>query len=113
MAETEVTQKAAQIIELDQLPAAEPAGPALLGSNLSSNLNLLQGVKVGLSVVVGGIETTLGELMALQAQSVLKVERELNAPVDLLLDGKLVARGQLVAVDDNFGVRITEIAANS
>ncbi len=99
----------AQIIELSDLPPAAPTGPALL----SGNLNLLQGVKVGLSVVVGEVHTTLGELMSLQAQSVLKVERSVDTPVDVLLDGKVVARGQLVVVDDNFGVRITELASQS
>lgn len=100
-------EAAAQMIELSALPPANPAGPALM----AGNMNLLHGVKVGLSVVVGEIHTTLGELMSLQQQSVLRIEQPLEAPVDVMLDGKVVARGQLVVVDDNFGVRITEIAA--
>lgn len=100
-------EAAAQMIELSDLPPVTPDGPALM----AGNLNLLHGVKVGLSVVVGEIATTLGELMALQTQSVLKIERAVDTPVDVMLDGKIVARGQLVVVDDNFGVRITEIAS--
>lgn len=101
--------EAAQIIELSPLPAMTPSGPPLM----AGNLNLLHGVKVALSVTVGEIQTTLGELMGLQQQSVLKIERPVEGPVDLMLDGKIVARGQLVVVDDNFGVRITEIASAS
>jgi flagellar motor switch protein FliN len=101
--------EAAQIIELSPLPAMTPSGPPLM----AGNLNLLHGVKVTLSVTVGEIQTTLGELMGLQQQSVLKIERPVEGPVDLILDGKIVARGQLVVVEDNFGVRITEIASAS
>ncbi len=98
-----------QLIELAELPATTPGGPALM----AGNLQLLQGVKVGLTVKVGEIHTTLGELMALQQQSIMKIDRPVEAPVDVLLDGKVVARGQLVVVDDNFGVCVTEILAAS
>lgn len=96
------------IIELAALPPlapTTPGGPALM----AANLQLVQGVKVGLAVMVGEIQTTLGQLMALQQQSILKIDRSVEAPVDVLLDGKVVARGQLVVVDDNFGVCVTEI----
>jgi len=42
---------------------------------------------------------------------VLKVDRMVDAPVDVVINGNVVARGQLVVVDDNFGVCVTEIAA--
>ncbi len=103
------TQAAAQMIELSALPPTTPTGPALM----AGNLNLLHGVKVVLSVTVGEIHTTLGQLMGLQEQSLLTIERPVDSPVDLMLDGKIVGRGQLVVVEDNFGIRITEIATAS
>ena len=51
----------------------------------------------------------VGELFDLRESSVVKLDRDVNAPVDVLLEGKRVARGALVAVDESFGVRITEI----
>ncbi|MDM5179183.1 flagellar motor switch protein FliN [Massilia sp. CCM 8695] len=100
---------ATHVVELSDITAQTPAGPALL----SQNLRLLQGVKVTLSVVVGAIETTVDEVLSLKEFSVLKVERPVDQPVDVLLNGNLVARGQLVAVDDNFGVRVTEICTTT
>jgi flagellar motor switch protein FliN/FliY len=97
----------AQGIELPPLAQNAGSGPALLGNSVT----LLNGVSVRLSVVVGEAVTTLGELMALREASVLKVDRPVDAAVDVLVNGKVVARGQLVAVDDNFGVRITEVAS--
>ncbi|MBI1890128.1 MAG: FliM/FliN family flagellar motor switch protein [Burkholderiales bacterium] len=98
---------AAQLVELSNLQAQTPSGPAVLGGNVG----LLQGVKVKLNVMVGEAQTTVGELMSLKEFSVLKVDRLADAPIDVFLEGNLVARGQLVVVDDNFGVRITEIAS--
>jgi flagellar motor switch protein FliN/FliY len=60
---------------------------------------------------VGEVQTTLGELMSLKESSILKIEKQADAPIDVLVEGNVVARGQLVVVDDNFGIRITEIAA--
>lgn len=97
-----------QLIGLPELQPQTPTGPALLG-----NTKLLDGVKVALSVVVGEAQTTLGELMSLKEAAILKVDRRVDYPVDLIVNGNVVARGQLVVVDDHFGVRITEIAQAS
>jgi flagellar motor switch protein FliN/FliY len=96
----------AHALELPDLDGATPSGASLLGHSPA----LLNGVSVRLSIMVGEASTTLGELMALREASVLKLDRTVDAPVDVLVNGKVVARGQLVAVDDHFGVRITEIA---
>ena len=100
-------QHPTQIIELSGFQPRIPSGPAIL----DGNMRLLQGVKVKLTVVVGEAQTTLGELMDLKEASILKIDRGVDCPVDVLVEGNIVARGQLVVVDDNFGVRITEIAA--
>lgn len=100
------TEKQTQLVELPELAPTTPAGPALLGASPA----LLDGVQVALTVVVGQAHTTLGELMALKEQSVLKTDRLADTPVDVVVNGNVVARGQLVVVDDNFGVRITQIA---
>ncbi len=95
-----------QIIELSEIVAQVPSGPALLGGNMS----LLHGVKVKLTVLLGHADTTLGELMDLKEAAILKIDRHVDCPVDVMVDGNVVARGQLVVVDDHFGVRVTEIA---
>ena len=69
----------------------------------------LHQVKARLLVSVGEVTVTVGELMAAKEHQVLRLDRTLEHPVDLLLEGQVVARGQLVAVDDHFAVRITEL----
>ena len=96
----------AQALDYPELGAGAPSGQPVLGQNAA----LLDSVKVRLSVVVGQAETTLGDLMGLKPAAVLKIDRHVEQPVDLLINGEVVARGHLVAVDDNFGVRITEVA---
>jgi flagellar motor switch protein FliN/FliY len=101
------TRRAPQLVELSDFPMQ-----AQLGANaLGGQLGLLGSVKVRLNVVLGHVQTTLGEIMELKESTILKVDRPVDSPVDVLVDGNIVARGQLVVVDDNFGVRITEIAS--
>lgn len=96
----------AEVVELSGFREAVPAGPAIFGGNLG----LLDSVKVSLSVMVGEAQTTVGELMGLKEASILKTDRKADYPVDIVVNGNVVARGQLVVVDDHFGVRITELA---
>ena len=73
------------------------------------SLELVKDVKVKLEVRVGASEMTIDEFMGLGKGSVVRLSHSTTAPVDLLIDGKVVARGQLVAADDNFGIQITEL----
>jgi flagellar motor switch protein FliN/FliY len=87
-----------------QEPATLPDGPALL-----TELNPLHSLKVTLQVRVGQSSMTVGELLDARENEVLVLDRAVEQPVELLLQGSVVARGQLVAVDGSFGVRITEL----
>ena len=71
--------------------------------------NPLHSVRTRLTVVLGSVDISVGELLAAREQQVLRLDRTLEQPVDVLLDGQVVARGVLVAVGDDFGVRITEL----
>ncbi|MCC7705602.1 FliM/FliN family flagellar motor switch protein [Janthinobacterium sp. GW460P] len=96
----------AQIVELSEFKEPAPIGPAIFGGNLG----LLDSVKVTLNVMVGEVQTTVGELMELKEAVVLKTDRKADYPIDIVVNGNVVARGQLVVVDDHFGVRISELA---
>lgn len=78
---------------------------------LGERLDLVGHVKVKLAVNLGGAEITVARLFGLGAGEVVALDREVDAPVDVLLNGKVIARGMLVAVGDKFGVRVTEIDA--
>ena len=93
-----------QPIALDEvLSGAQPGGP------LAPAANPLHAVKVRLQVCVGQAAMTVGQLLGAREHEVLALDRDVEQPVDLLLEGRVVARGQLVAVDGRFGVRITEL----
>ncbi len=74
-----------------------------------SNFDIIKDVRVKLEACVGEAELTVSELYDLKVNSVVPLERDAQAPIDLILDGRIVARGQLVVTGDNFGVCITEI----
>ncbi len=97
--------KSVQKIKLEELQESTEPGRSLFGNNLE----LIQNLKVRLSVSIGKCQLTVKELMDLKENSLLKLDKGTAEPVEIFLDGKLIARGGLIVVDDNFGVRINEI----
>lgn len=93
-----------QALELEEAGDASPTGAPLL-----RNSHPLHSVRVRLQVCLGEAEMTVAELLGAREAEVLLLDRAVDQPVDLVLEGKVVARGQLVALDGTFGVRITEL----
>ncbi|PTT79795.1 flagellar motor switch protein FliN [Pelomonas sp. HMWF004] len=87
--------------------AEEPSGKSAAPAG---RLAALAGVKADLTVVAGHATAKVGELLALKEGAVLSLDTALNAPFDVMLGDQVIARGELVAVGDQFGVRITEVA---
>jgi flagellar motor switch protein FliN len=73
------------------------------------NLGLLMDVQLNLSVELGKTELPIREVLALTRGSVIELERIAGEPVDLLANGRLVAKGEVVVIEDHFGLRITNI----
>jgi flagellar motor switch protein FliN/FliY len=85
--------------------------PAIEGpSVISINASIFKDVHVQLQAKLGQVRMSVEELLALKAGSVVKLDLKMNEPIELRLNESLVARGEIVAVDDNFGVRIIEVA---
>lgn len=99
-----VASLSAQRLELDEAGTQPDAGPALLHT-----VHPLHAVKVQLHVRVGTVAMTIGEVLAARERQVLRLERTIEDPVDLVLGDRVVARGELLAVDGAFAVRITEL----
>jgi len=91
-------------IELADLTGESDSTPAL-----GERLDLIGHVKVKLSVALGTAELSISSLFSLSPSDVLTLDRSVEAPVDIRLNDKVIARGTLVAVGDNFGVRVTDI----
>ena len=74
-----------------------------------ANLRLVMDVELNVSLRFGQRQLPLREVLELASGSVIELDRMVDEPVELLLDGKLIARGEAVIVDGNYGLRITEI----
>jgi len=73
------------------------------------NLDVLLHVPLSISAELGTCKMSVSEVLKLGAGSIIELDRLAGGPVDLLCNDKLIARGEVVAVDENFGVRITEL----
>ena len=93
-----------QLEELKTLPES-------MRNLLDANLEVVQDLKVRLTISVGGAQVSIGELFALKEGATLKLDKTTSEPIDIFLEDKLVARGELMVADDNFAIRITEIGA--
>jgi flagellar motor switch protein FliN/FliY len=78
-----------------------------------SNLDFLLDVPVKLSAELGSCKMTMQELLDLDLGTVVQLDKTANANVDVYVNQKLVARGEVVVADDNFGIRIKEIVAKA
>ena len=94
-------------IKLDELV---PNSDLRSTSLVPVNLHLVGHLAVNVSVIIGTAELTLEKLFSLKAGDVLELNEHLNSPVTLIVDGAPVAQGNLIAINDNFGVQITELA---
>ncbi|MDR6411320.1 flagellar motor switch protein FliN [Paraburkholderia terricola] len=75
-------------------------------------LDLLEDVRVTVDIRLGCAELTVKELMALQAGSVVELDRQLGDTIEVRLNEKTIAHAEIVAVGEQFGVRITDISAS-
>lgn len=73
------------------------------------NLNLVLDVELSMSLRFGVRQLPLREVLELASGSVVELDRQVDDPVELLLDGRVIARGEAVIVDGNYGLRVTEI----
>jgi len=102
----EVRIAAERPAENDTRPGADSAAPAL-----SPGLELLLDVELEASLRFGSREMPLGEILDLGPGDVVELDRPVADPVDLIVGDKIVARGEVVLIGGNFGLRVTEVAA--
>ncbi len=74
-----------------------------------ANLDVLMHVPLTVTAELGTSKMSVSEVLKLGTGSIVELDRLAGGPVDLLVNNKLIARGEVVAVDENFGVRVTEL----
>lgn len=88
--------------DLEEKPLKEDGADSL-------NLNLLMDINLEIVVELGRTKKKINEILELSQGSIIELDRVSGEPVDLLINGKVVAKGEVVVIDEYFGIRITEI----
>jgi flagellar motor switch protein FliN/FliY len=91
--------------------AAHPAAPLTDSPAPSAGINLLMDVELEVSLRFGCKELPLGEILDLGPGDVVQLDRNVSDPVDLIVGDKIVACGEVVLVNGNFGLRVTKVAS--
>jgi flagellar motor switch protein FliN/FliY len=95
-----------------ELPAVETAPTrAGAGPHRGPPPHQLRDVELGVTVELGRTRMLLKEILDLVPGSVIELDRAAGSPVDILVNGTLVARGEVVVIDEEYGVRITEVVS--
>ena len=93
-------------------PATDAVADAASRSSTAedwTNLYRMLDIPLSLTVVLGSTEMQLSEVLKLETGSVITIDRAPGEPIDLLINGRLFARGEVVVINETFGCRITEL----
>lgn len=104
MSDTATTAEEQSISAVD-FPALGPAA----GGGEPRDISVLGDVRLEVTVELGRVRMKVRDVLALQEGSVVDLDRSAGAAVDIVVNGTLVARGDVVVVDDELGVRINEV----
>ncbi len=77
------------------------------------NMDVVLDIKVQVTVQLGSCELPMREVFSLNSGSVLQLRQQAKDPVGLLVNGRLIGYGEVVVVEDNFGIKITELVGGS
>ena len=84
-----------------------------MNADKPANLNLVLDVPVNLTIQLGSCQLPMKEVLQLNIGSVVQLDKQADAPVELSINGKLIAYGEVVVIEERFGVKITEVIGAS
>lgn len=87
--------------------------PAVLGQQETKNLNMLLDIPLQVTVELGRTNRSVRDILELSSGSIIELDKLAGEPVDILVNSQLMAKGEVVVIDENFGVRITDIVSQS
>ncbi|MCR9278835.1 MAG: flagellar motor switch protein FliN [Pseudomonadaceae bacterium] len=90
-------------------PATVADSPFALGASDAGNLDVVLDIPVRLSMEVGSTSVSIRRLLQLNRGSVVELDRLAGEPLDVLVNGTLVAHGEVVVLNDKFGIRLTDV----
>ena len=102
----------AQSVELDDFDMAA-ASEAVAGGDGTPDLDVILDIPVNISMEVGRTSITIRNLLQLNQGSVIELDRLAGEPLDVLVNGTLIAHGEVVVVNEKFGIRMTDVISPS
>lgn len=99
----------APMVNVKQADFPEFTSKKSAGTPYSTNMNMLMGVQLDVSVIVGRSKEKIKDVLEFGQGSVIELDKQTGAPAEVVVNGQLLAYGDVVVVGDNFGIRITEI----
>lgn len=104
-------ETARMVLGIEDEPEEEVSTPvkAKLTAGNEESLEILMDIPLQISVELGRVKMVVKDVVELGSGSIIEIDKAAGEPVDVLVNGKIVARGEVVVIEDNFGVRITEI----
>ncbi|MGF3102571.1 flagellar motor switch phosphatase FliY [Rossellomorea sp. DUT-2] len=87
--------------------------PTTLGQQETKNLNMLLDIPLQVTVELGRTNRSVRDILELSSGSIIELDKLAGEPVDILVNSQLMAKGEVVVIDENFGVRITDIVSQS
>lgn len=100
-----------QVDALESDPTVSGDNAESLGARTGQNLDMVMDIPITLSLELGHTRMSIRELLRLTQGSVVKLDRPGGDPLDILVNGCLVARGEVVVINERFGMRITDIVS--
>ncbi len=111
---TEEEMAAAMLEELQTDEAAMTSGSAASGSDAGNpDLEVVLDIPVKIAMEVGSTQISIRNLLQLNQGSVIELERLAGEPLDVMVNGTLIAHGEVVVVNDKFGIRVTDVISPS
>lgn len=109
MSQTQTATQAETSAPETGAPDQAPVGGSATG--LNGNIDMVLDIPVTLSMELGRTRMSINELLQLNSGSVVELQRMADEPMDVLVNGTLVAHGEAVVIDDKFGIRLTDVVS--
>ncbi len=104
--------RAGVAVGVDMPVVAAPPAQMPLDEIPAARLDLLRAVEMDATAELGRARMTVNDLLSLRTGAVIELDRAAGAPADLYVNGRLIARGEVVVVDENYGLRITQVVTD-
>ena len=111
--EREMLRQQIEAEEGESSGASDLLGQARLRERTAAapDLDMVMDIPVRVTLEVGGSDMAIRDLLQLQQGAVVELDRQAGEPLDVLVNGRLIARGEVVVVDDKLGIRLTEVVS--